>query len=1114
MQTKSDSLSTPAHRRFSTRFSVARKLISQSGFFSLRLLIALFLCAGACLIAARTLPAFIHGERPAKLSQRTLTFAERVAYQRSIEDVYWRHRIWPKESPTTKPSLDAVMSQAQLEKKVADYLRKSQALENHWQRPITAEQLQAEMERMASHTKKPDVLRELFAALGNDAFIIAECLARPALADRLLTNWYADDQQIHGDLKQRAKSDLQAHNTVGQMKQLTGTYSEIEIVKSDGGETAGQTHRPSNKQLANGEPALQQQDSTRILTLNGGEWTKTVQKLSTTFSDRAHAQPANNNTAQAGKAVPTGKVTPLQEDRSRYYALAVLEKSDNRIKLATVAWLKEPLESWLARVEPQLRVAMTIPQAPYILPQLSDGGSCNENTWAATAAPPEARDSHTALWTGSEMIVWGGRSNNSVLNSGGRYDPATDTWTFTNTAGAPSARANHTAVWTGTVMVVWGGETAGFPSRVNTGGRYDPGTNSWSPTSTTNAPDGRSLHTAVSTGTEMIVWGGVDEFFDDLNTGGRYNPGTDSWIATTTSNAPVARRSHTAVWTGTEMVVWGGFDDFNFIDLDTGGRYNPNTNTWTATSTTNVPEARENHTAVWTGTEMIVWGGFNEEVFEALNTGGRYNPNTDSWTATSTFAPDPRQLHTAVWTGSEMIVWGGQDFSQPFDTGGKYNPGTNSWAGTSTTNVPEARSSHTAVWTGTEMIVWGGTGGFPFSGDLNSGGRYDSASNSWTPTNTYNVPVPRTAHTAVWTGSEMVVWGGTAQDVFSSQLNDGGRYDPATDSWSATNVADAPSPRDLHTAVWSGSEMIVWGGTGDFVNFNSGGRYNPATDSWIPMTSIAPYPRNLHTAVWTGTHMIVWGGNSDVGLLDTGGRYNPNTDTWTATSTANAPVARDFHTAVWSGAQMIIWGGEDNNFTTLNTGGRYDPIANSWTATSIANAPSAREFHTAVWTASEMIVWGGRDDNFSLPRAGGRYNPVSDSWIATTDIAPDGRTNHSAIWTGTQMIVWGGSGDSGDLDTGGQYIPGTDSWTATSTTDAPSAREGHTGVWTGSETGSQMIIWGGAANGADVNTGGRYCAGGAPIPSPTPTATATPRPTSTPRPTAEPRPRPSPVPRP
>src|SRR5262245_10935955 len=44
--------------------------------------------------------------------QRMLTFAERVAYQRAIEDVYWRHRIWPKENPDPKPSLDAVLSQA------------------------------------------------------------------------------------------------------------------------------------------------------------------------------------------------------------------------------------------------------------------------------------------------------------------------------------------------------------------------------------------------------------------------------------------------------------------------------------------------------------------------------------------------------------------------------------------------------------------------------------------------------------------------------------------------------------------------------------------------------------------------------------------------------------------------------------------------------------------------------------------------------------------------------------------------------------------------------------------------------------------------------------------
>src|SRR6266568_4186564 len=191
MQRQSTSRSAPARRSLWTHRRLARKLVSEGGFLNTRAVVALFVCAAACLMVTGTLLAFFRSEAPTNVSQRTLTFAERVAYQRAIEDVYWRHRIWPKENLSPKPALDAVMSQAQLEKKVADYLRKSQALEDHWQRPITAAQVQAEIDRMAMHTKQPEVLRELFDALGNDPFVIAECLARPALADRLLTSWYA-----------------------------------------------------------------------------------------------------------------------------------------------------------------------------------------------------------------------------------------------------------------------------------------------------------------------------------------------------------------------------------------------------------------------------------------------------------------------------------------------------------------------------------------------------------------------------------------------------------------------------------------------------------------------------------------------------------------------------------------------------------------------------------------------------------------------------------------------------------------------------------------------------------------------------------------------------------
>jgi len=132
MKQKSAFRSAPALRRF-----------GEGGLFRSRAWVAFLLCAAAFSIATRTLLGFFHAETPPSIFKRSLTFEDRVTYQHAIEEVYWRHRIWPKENPVPKPSLDAVMPQTQLEKKVEDYLRKSQALEDYWQRPITSEQLQA-----------------------------------------------------------------------------------------------------------------------------------------------------------------------------------------------------------------------------------------------------------------------------------------------------------------------------------------------------------------------------------------------------------------------------------------------------------------------------------------------------------------------------------------------------------------------------------------------------------------------------------------------------------------------------------------------------------------------------------------------------------------------------------------------------------------------------------------------------------------------------------------------------------------------------------------------------------------------------------------------------------
>src|SRR6266568_5610111 len=84
-------------------------------------------------------------------SGRTLSSAERITYQWAIEEIYWRHRIWPKDNPGPKPPLDAAIAREEIEKKVTEYLHLSQFVADHLGRPISAREVQAEMDRMAQH---------------------------------------------------------------------------------------------------------------------------------------------------------------------------------------------------------------------------------------------------------------------------------------------------------------------------------------------------------------------------------------------------------------------------------------------------------------------------------------------------------------------------------------------------------------------------------------------------------------------------------------------------------------------------------------------------------------------------------------------------------------------------------------------------------------------------------------------------------------------------------------------------------------------------------------------------------------------------------------------------
>src|SRR5262245_63297891 len=109
------------------------------------------------------------------------TFQQRVEAQRAIDRLQYEHQLGAHEP------FDKAVPRQVTEKRVRAYLAQSAALEQIWRAPITQEALQDELERMALNTRLPDRLHEIYAALGNDPLLARECLARPILAERLIS---------------------------------------------------------------------------------------------------------------------------------------------------------------------------------------------------------------------------------------------------------------------------------------------------------------------------------------------------------------------------------------------------------------------------------------------------------------------------------------------------------------------------------------------------------------------------------------------------------------------------------------------------------------------------------------------------------------------------------------------------------------------------------------------------------------------------------------------------------------------------------------------------------------------------------------------------------------
>ncbi len=322
----------------------------------------------------------------------------------------------------------------------------------------------------------------------------------------------------------------------------------------------------------------------------------------------------------------------------------------------------------------------------------------------------------------------------------------------------------------------------------------------------------------------------------------------------------------------------------------------------------------------------------------------------------------------------------------------------------------DARVGHFAVWTGTEVIVWGGynprvAGDAGLYGD---GYRFDPARNELRRLPSVAAPTPRYAadgQTAVWTGHEMIIWGGSTSD---GALADGAAYVPSTDRW--VPIASAMAPRAQVTPVFTGGAVVLAGARGP----GDAWRWDTSLGSWVQFArgASSDVPRRDHSAVWTGEELLVWGGLDGAGrALSDGWRVSPTRRKSRAIASVGAD-ARSEHRAVWANSEMFVFGGRDAQGRAMASLASYVPATDTWRARTAAHAPSARYEHVAVWTGRSVLVWGGTDGTRTLSD-GGEYDPWDDSWTQLPPLDARGvsvaREAAAAVWTGRELLVLGGA---------------------------------------------------------------------------------------------------------
>ncbi len=446
--------------------------------------------------------------------------------------------------------------------------------------------------------------------------------------------------------------------------------------------------------------------------------------------------------------------------------------------------------------------------------------------------------------------------------------------------------------------------------------------------------------------------------------------------------------SPSQVWTGTKLVIYGPGG---------GTTFDPASNAFTCFETGVGNLYKPGCSATWTGTKVVFYGGYVLSLGDTISFDGglAYNPASNTWEDVAGGGPRIRN-HQAVWTGTEVMFFGGRTDASYTSVGVNfYNPNSFAWnAG----YIPGGASFYTHLHTRSHVannrVFVFNLLNLDFLTTTFPSQYFDLNTKTWVA----YVPQVRNGDERAPAASVKV-----NNDIYFFPA-----YKPCVSAQNYLHFfAQETNPVYMYPkynanllAVFSkkvasqGNYIVSFGLHTGALN------YQVNRNRWIRSATLnQPADREGHVCIPIGNNsFFIWGGKNGPTYFNTGAIYNAAANTWTAVTTTNAPAARSGHTAAFGNGKILVWGGNAGG-AYLNNGKLYDIASNTWSNVSAAGAPSCTSFAFLDWNSTEFRAYCNGVYG---------YNPATNTWEFRYPDA--GSTQLSSSGTAYQINITGQTG--------------------------------------------------------------------------------------------------------